>query len=765
MFCTRCGNKNQEGTKFCVACGNPLNSELVGQTQTTTVTPVGQTNNVSQVQTQAVQQMNQTTQVQSQVAPVQQMNQATQVQSQVAPVQQMNQTTVQSQVAPFQQMNQAQPALRPVQPMNGVVPMQPVNPGIPMYQVPMGTYVPPKKKWTGAFAIIGLVAIVGLVVFLASNGISGGGTKKRTMMIYISASNLESEVGAVTSDLNSIIPSRVDLDNMNVIIYAGGTKLWHNEFSSSENAIYELTKSGLVKKKSYQTLNMSLPATLSDFLNYSYKNYKAEKYDLIIYSHGGAWQGAITDDHYAGSFMELPHFKQAFSSSPFNSSNKLEGIIFRTCLNGNYEVATVLKDYADYMVASEEMTLGGNSVHVLDFLNDITGEMDFITVGNKFAESYYNNTANTIVVKNSSQFKNMVMAYATIDLSNMTELEQEVGNFFEGINVNSNYYTISRVRNGLYQYAMLGGEPAFDVIDLYKLVDNLKDKSTYDGSKLLSTFNKVVVNCYTNSIGKNNSKCLSIYFPYRADRITRDKIISYYERQNFDQKYSKFIKEFNFKLASASTSSAMLQLDNGHFKNNITIADKILKLQLADDEKEDIISVKYHVFKKNGDNYQEIKYGDNVILNGNDLTINLGEGYVMLNDNYIYTDYTSESYRTYGYLTKEEDVKDTDAVSYGFDETGKIASAAKKAKTDKSVSMALLNLDDYSKYFFSSYSYKFGNKIDSNWKETVAEEKLEFAKDEVETKITTLDDGDYYVMLEVYDTNNNVHYTSLNKIK
>ena len=761
MFCTRCGNKNEEGTKFCVACGNPLNTEIMGQVpnQATTVTPMQQANGVSPVQTQ--------------VAPVQQMNQATPVQPQVTPVQQMNQAIpVQPQVRPVQQMNQAapmQPAITPIQPMNGVAPMRPVNPGQPVYQAPMqpmGGYVPPRKKsGMGAFALLGLVAVVGLVIFLASNGIGGGGTKKRTMMIYISASNLESEVAAVTSDLNSIIPSRVDLDNMNVVIYAGGTKLWHNEFSANENAIYELTKSGLVKKKSYQTLNMSLPTTLSDFLNYAYKNYKAEKYDLIIYSHGGAWQGAITDDHYEGSFMQLPHFKQAFSTSPFNSANKLEGIIFRTCLNGNYEVATVLKDYADYMVASEEMTLGGSSIHVLDFLNDITGDMDFITVGNKFAESYYNNTANTAVVKASSEFRNMVMAYATVDLSNMAELEREVGSFFEGINVNTNYYTISRVRNGLYQYAMLGGEPAFDVIDLYKLVDNLKDKSTYNSSKLLSTFNKVVVNCYTNSIGKNNSKCMSIYFPYRADKSMRESFVAYYEKQNFDPKYGKFIKDFNFKLASASTSSAMLQLDNGHFKNNISIANKILKLNLADDEKEDIISVKYHVFEKKGDKYQEIKYGDNVILNGNDLTINLGEGYIMLKDSYIYTDYTNESYRAHGYLAKEGEVKDTDAVTYGFDENGKLVSATKKSKTDKSVSMALLNLADYGKYYFSSYSYNFGNKVDSKWKETVTEEKLDFAKDDVETKITNLENGDYYVMLEVYDTNNNVHYTSLNKIK
>ena len=79
----------------------------------------------------------------------------------------------------------------------------------------------------------------------------------------------------------------------------------------------------------------------------------------------------------------------------------------------------VMKDYADYMVGSEEVTYGGTPINVLSFLNDISGEMDFKTVGHKFAESYYNNT----VVP--AQLSNVVMAYATIDLSKISNLSKE----------------------------------------------------------------------------------------------------------------------------------------------------------------------------------------------------------------------------------------------------------------------------------------------------------------------------------------------------
>ena len=733
MFCSQCGNKNEESAKFCAACGNPMNNEMVnGEVEPV---PVAQNMPVESVTPVPVQPQS--------VAPVTSVNPMSQP------------------VAPVQPMNPINPMPQPVAPMAPINPVPPMGPPINNG----AGYVPPKKNPVGAAAIIGLLVVVGLVIFLAARGLGGDGTKKRTMMIYISASNLESEVAAVTSDLNSIIPSKVDLNNMNVVIYAGGTKLWHNGFDTNENAIYELTKDGLKKKKSYQVMNMSLPSTLSDFLNYAYTNYKADKYDLVVYSHGGAWQGAIIDDHYPNSFMQLSHFREAFEGSPFKGENKLEGIIFRTCLNGNYEVATVLKDYAQYMVASEEMTLGGSSIHVLDFLNDITGDMDFITVGNKFEESYYNNTVNTFAVKTSSDFRNMVMAYATIDLSKMNELEREVGNFFENININTNYHSISRVRNGLYQYALYGEDgEVFDVVDLYKLVDNLKNVSTYGNNKLLSAFENVVVSCYTNTAGKNNSKCMSIYFPYRAKKEIKTTYVNYYTRQNFDTKYSQFVKDFNFKQTSAGTSAAMLQLDNGHFKNSIAIINKILKLQLTDEEKDDIVAIKYHVFKKNGNNYREIKYSDKVVLNGNDLTINLKEEYMKLNDEYIYVDYFNDSYRAFGYLTKEDEVLDTDKVTYGFDDDGKLTSATKRSKTGNSTSMVLLDLDEYDKYYFSTYNYGF-NKVDQEWKSKVQEEKVDFEKDSVNTQISELENGDYYFLLEVYDTNNNVHYTSLNKIK
>ena len=116
---------------------------------------------------------------------------------------------------------------------------------------------------------INIVIFVIIAVAVSLYLFKGGNTvdKTRTIMIYMSGSDLESKAGAATSDINAIIPNEVDLNSLNVLLYTGGSKTWHNDFvNNNENAIYELTVEGFKKKKSYSQLNMSVSETLENFL-------------------------------------------------------------------------------------------------------------------------------------------------------------------------------------------------------------------------------------------------------------------------------------------------------------------------------------------------------------------------------------------------------------------------------------------------------------------------------------------------------------------
>ena len=159
----------------------------------------------------------------------------------------------------------------------------------------------------------------------------------RTIMIYMSGNDLETDVALGTVDLKSFDPARIDLTKTNVILYTGGTKKWHNFVSNDGNAIYKLTKDGFQLLEQYDKLSMGKPETLSYFLNYAYDNFKTTKYVLVLYNHGAGSYGAIGDE-ITKDMLSLDDFSTALKNSPFNSDNKLEGVIFRTCLNGTVEV-------------------------------------------------------------------------------------------------------------------------------------------------------------------------------------------------------------------------------------------------------------------------------------------------------------------------------------------------------------------------------------------------------------------------------------------
>ena len=159
-----------------------------------------------------------------------------------------------------------------------------------------------------------LLALLVILLFFKKNNsdsdspLTGG---SRTVMIYASPTNLESDVRAMTTDLETLSGEKVDLENVNILLYTGGTKYWHNFIDNDENAIYILKEDGFEKLESYEKKNMSDPDTLSQFLNYAYDNYKTDLYDLIIYDHGNAIQGAVVDDFYENDILSLDEFAEA----------------------------------------------------------------------------------------------------------------------------------------------------------------------------------------------------------------------------------------------------------------------------------------------------------------------------------------------------------------------------------------------------------------------------------------------------------------------
>ncbi|MEM3555145.1 MAG: clostripain-related cysteine peptidase [Candidatus Micrarchaeia archaeon] len=104
-------------------------------------------------------------------------------------------------------------------------------------------------------------------------------------------------------------------------------------------------------------VDMGDPDTLYEFVSWAIDEYPAKKYALVVWNHGGGWTGMLMDDG-VNSSMDMNEMRQALSRIKQKLGRKIDVIVFDMCLMGQYDVMLDTYEYADYMVASEEVVPG-----------------------------------------------------------------------------------------------------------------------------------------------------------------------------------------------------------------------------------------------------------------------------------------------------------------------------------------------------------------------------------------------------------------------
>ena len=642
-----------------------------------------------------------------------------------------------------------------------------------------------KKRNSIIIIILSSVIIILLAVFIV---IAFSGKSKvnlsRTIMIYMVGADLESENGLATVDLNEINYNLMDNQNINVLLVAGGSKKWHNDYiKTSETSIYKLTSSGFSKIKEQSLQNMGDSEVLSNFINYVYDNYKTDKYDLIFWNHGGAIIGSEFDD-LSGDNLSLLEMKKSLSNTPFNQNNKLETVMFRTCLNGTIEVADVFTDYSDYLVASEEVTNGYRLEGMLKFINGIKSDDTGYDVSKKFIDSYKNmmRNLNSMLYSLGADETYIYSTYSIVDLTKVKKLENSINDFFSSINLSQNYNEIGRVRSNLYQYAQ--DEDAYDMVDLYNLVYELKSLNPSKADIVLNNIQSTVLyNWATNS----KSRGISIYFPFNGNKQEIAYFLDIYADFDSLYDYNKFINNFNTIKNSNVTSYSYL--DN---KTVVDTKDKEadFTLELTDEQVESFAKASFIVFKNTHDDYYYPVYrGNNLKLSGNKLQANIKDRQLKAvstvdgteNIVTLIEDEYTDDYIKYTALLTLEDFSSEDIFEWKYDAvkmsliydklTGntKIGSVIINNGDNDLPGIVAVNLNNYTNMVFASSSYKildeFGNYT-SDWVSDGVINGMEEKVDKVDFKLQNYDDGyDYYCVFYIYDTNNNVSYSKLVKLK
>jgi Clostripain family len=233
-----------------------------------------------------------------------------------------------------------------------------------------------------------------------------------TIMVYMAADNNLAVPGI--HDIDELEAAGMD-PNVQVVVQA--------EFNPTELALDGCNDPSCINRPNFNTFRYALtgqgvntygpndtaidignrdmtdPAQLKEFIQWSKQNYPAQRYCLVLWNHGGGYTGLLQDLTSApnGHLMSIGDLPTAL-----NGVGAIDVLDFDMCLMGAYESLTKINGYAKYTVFSEEVVPGeGNQytliVDALQSNTTIDGKVLAQIFADQFYASYQGNRAPTTI--------------------------------------------------------------------------------------------------------------------------------------------------------------------------------------------------------------------------------------------------------------------------------------------------------------------------------------------------------------------------------
>ena len=359
-----------------------------------------------------------------------------------------------------------------------------------------------------------------------------------TFMVFMCGTDLESKYGMSSADLSEMASADFG-DNINIIVYTGGCSKWKtNGISNKVNQIFQVKKGSMTCLVTDDgNKPMTDPDTLSGFIKYCATNFPANRYELIMWDHGGgSVSGYGYDEKYKNSgSMTLSGINKALKDAGVT----FDMIGFDACLMATAETALMLDPYADYMVASEE-TEPGIGWFYTNWLTKLGANtsMSTLELGKLIIDDY------TYACK--QKCRGQATTLSLIDLAEFANtVPSKIGTFSKsvsGLITNKEYKQVSDARNVTREFAQ---SSRIDQVDLVNLAQNMK---TSEGEELAKAL-KGAVKYNRTSLNMTDAYGVSIYFPYQRTSYV-DKACQNYSAIGMNDEYSKCIRQF----ASLETS-------------------------------------------------------------------------------------------------------------------------------------------------------------------------------------------------------------------
>lgn len=178
----------------------------------------------------------------------------------------------------------------------------------------------------------------------------------RTVLVYMIGSNLESQAGLASEDIEEMLAADLE-DNINIIIQTGGSTAWKNHhIDDGKVQRFQIVNGKLEELKDLGTISMVEKSTLTDFIKYGKKKFPAESYTLVMWDHGGSVPiGFGSDELFPGELTDI-EIGEALRESKVH----FDALIFNACEMCSLELFMSVKDSVDYVVAAESVLYGYN---------------------------------------------------------------------------------------------------------------------------------------------------------------------------------------------------------------------------------------------------------------------------------------------------------------------------------------------------------------------------------------------------------------------
>ncbi|NHJ48653.1 MAG: hypothetical protein FK733_12785 [Asgard group archaeon] len=343
--------------------------------------------------------------------------------------------------------------------------------------------------------------------------------KDWTFMVYLDGDNNLEDFAI--SDFEEMERGGGTNDDVNVIVLIDR----HPAYDSSNGdwtgtRLYEVVDDSSMSIAStllndYGELDMGDPATLTDFINYCYTNYPAEKYCLNLWDHGAGIYGACQDDT-SGSILRVDQIQSAISSS----GKFIDVISFDCCLMTMVEVAYELRNYCDYLVASEDNIPGDgyNYEPIIEGLQANPG-MNAANFSKLLVDEY----GNFYTTETDA-------CLSAVKTARVAELIPHVSNLANNLSTllgDSNYFY-------LYYQARIATRSFYDglFVDFIGLCENLRyyidvDNINESTTNILDILNDMVIHNWQNEYYDGTAKGITTFLPRSNYQLPTDAMYHY----------------------------------------------------------------------------------------------------------------------------------------------------------------------------------------------------------------------------------------------